>query len=109
MTGSRSAGARNAQLASQLNDLIPIDSLTRMSIAETSIPAGVSGDVERWAEFSGRVERGRPVRTPQRRESDCRAENVAALEAASLIEFMWAREGRGIVRRSSTARDAASR
>jgi hypothetical protein len=26
-------------------------------------------------------------------------ENIAALEAASLLEFMWAREGRGIVRR----------
>src|SRR5215207_10165502 len=41
VTGYPSSRTRNAQLASQLGDLLPIDSLTRMPIAETSIPSGV--------------------------------------------------------------------
>jgi hypothetical protein len=96
VTGFPSAGSRNAQLASQLNDLIPIDTLMRMQISETAIPSGVSGDVG----LSGmqRVDsRGRPVQAPPPRKLP--RENIAALEAASLLEFMWAREGRGIVRR----------
>lgn len=96
VTGFPSAGARNAQLASQLNDLIPLDTLMRMQISEAAIPSGVSGDVG----LSGmqRVDsRGRPVQAPAPRKLP--RENIAALEAASLLEFMWAREGRGIVRR----------
>ena len=96
VTGFPSAGARNSQLASQLNDLIPIDTLVRMQISETAIPSGVSGDIG----LSGmqRVDsRGRPVQAPAPRKLP--RENIAALEAASLLEFMWAREGRGIVRR----------
>jgi hypothetical protein len=40
---------------------------------------------------AGRLRRHRQKKLPR--------ENLAALEAASLLEFMWAREGRGIVRR----------
>lgn len=98
VTGFPSAGARNAQLASQLNDLIPIDTLTRMSIPETAIPAGVSGDVGLGG-IQRTDQRGRPVGMPQSPPKRLPRENVAALEAASLMEFMWAREGRGIVRR----------
>jgi len=43
ITGFPSSGTRNAQLASQLTDLIPIDSLTRMTIPESAVPAGVAG------------------------------------------------------------------
>jgi hypothetical protein len=96
VTGFPSSSARNSQLASQMSDLIPIDSLATMSIAETAIPSGVSADVG----LSGmqRVDsRGRPVQAPPPKKLP--RENVAALQAASLLEFMWAREGRGIVRR----------
>ncbi len=96
VTGFPSAPARNAQLASQLNDLIPIDSLTRMPIGETAIPAGVSGDVGLGG-LQRTDSRGRPVQQPPQKRLP--RENVAALQAASLLEFMWAREGRGIVRR----------
>jgi hypothetical protein len=96
VTGFPSASARNAQLASQLNDLIPIDSLTRMSIGENAIPAGVSGDVGLGG-MQRTDSRGRPVQQPPPKRLP--RENIAALEAASLLEFMWAREGRGIVRR----------
>ena len=97
VTGFPASSARNAQLASQLNDLIPIDSLTSMTIGELSIPTGISGDVGLGGMQQGRVDdRGRPVptATPKRLPR----ESVAALEAASLVEFMWAREGRGIVK-----------
>jgi hypothetical protein len=97
VTGFPSARQRNAQLASQLNDLIPLDSLIRMKIDESSIPAGMSGDVGLGGMQQGRVDsRGRPVQAPPPRKLP--PESVAALEAASLIEFMWAREGRGIVK-----------
>jgi hypothetical protein len=95
VTGFPSSTSRNAQLGSQLNDLIPVDSLTRMTIGEAAIPSGVSGDVG----LSGmrRVDsRGRPIQAPPPRRLP--RESVAALEAGSLIEFMWAREGRGIVK-----------
>ena len=98
VTGFPSARARNAQLASQLNDLIPIDSLTRMSIGENAIPAGVSGDVGLGG-IQRTDQRGRPVGLPQTPPKRLPRENIAALEAASLMEFMWAREGRGIIRR----------
>jgi hypothetical protein len=98
VTGFPSAGARNAQLASQLNDLIPIDTLIRMSINENAIPAGVSGDVGLGG-IQRRDQRGRPVGLPQTPPKKLPRENIAALEAASLMEFMWAREGRGIVRK----------
>jgi len=98
VTGFPSAGARNAQLASQPNDLIPIDTLTRMSIGENAIPAGVSGDVGLGG-IQRRDQHGRPVGLPQTPPKRLPRENIAALEAASLMEFMWAREGRGIVRK----------
>jgi len=98
VTGFPSAGARNAQLASQMNDLIPIDTLIKMSINENAIPSGVSGDVGLGG-LQRRDQRGRPVGLPQTPPKRLPRENVAALEAASLMEFMWAREGRGIVRR----------
>jgi len=69
VTGYPSAGSRNAQLASQLGDLLPLDSLMRTPISEAAIPAGVSADI-----------------------------GLGGIEAGSLIEFMWAREGRGIVK-----------
>ena len=98
VTGFPSASARNAQLASQLTDLIPLDSLTRMTIGENSIPSGVSGDVGLGGmQPRGRVDsRGRPIQASPTRKLP--PESVAALEAGSLIEFMWAREGRGIVK-----------
>jgi len=94
ITGFPTASARSAQLTSQLADLIPLDSLTRMRIPESAVPTGVASD----ATFGGAERtdsRGRPVTTPPRRLP---AESLAALEAASVIEFMWAREGRGIVK-----------
>lgn len=94
ITGFPTSSARSAQLTSQLADLIPLDSLTRMRIAESSVPSGVASD----ATFGGsqrRDSRGRPAATPPRRLPP---ESLAALEAASVIEFMWAREGRGIVK-----------
>lgn len=96
VTGFPSASARNSQLASQINDLIPIDSLARMPIGEAAIPSGISGDVGLGG--MQRVDsRGRPVQAPPQKKLP--RENIAALQAASLLEFMWAREGRGIVRR----------
>jgi hypothetical protein len=97
VTGYPSSTSRNAQLASQLADLIPIDSLMRMPISEASIPSGVSNDIGLGGMESGRVDsRGRPIRTPPARKLP--PESVAALQSGSLIEFMWAREGRGIVK-----------
>ena len=99
VTGYPSASSRNAQLASQLADLIPVDSLVRMPISEASIPSGVSNDIGLGGIESGggRVDsRGRPIRTPPPRKLP--RESVAALQSGSLIEFMWAREGRGIVK-----------
>jgi hypothetical protein len=97
VTGFPSSRARNTQLASQLGDLIPIDSLMRTTIPEASIPAGMTGDVGLGGMQQGRIDsRGRPVQAPPPRKLP--PELVAALESASLIEFMWAREGRGIVR-----------
>jgi hypothetical protein len=98
ITGFPSSRSRNAQLASQLGDLIPIDSLTRMTIAEASIPSGVASDGGfGGGEQQGRIDsRGRAIQGPPPRRQP--PESVAALEAASLIEFMWAREGRGIVK-----------
>jgi hypothetical protein len=97
VTGFPSSRTRNAQLASQLGDLISIDSLTRMPIAETSIPSGVASDGAFGGGEQGRMDsRGRAIQSPPPRRQP--PESVAALEAASLIEFMWAREGRGIVK-----------
>ena len=99
VTGYPSATSRNAQLASQLGDLIPIDTLVRMPIAESAIPSGVSNDIGLGGMEAGgrRVDsRGRPIRTAPARKLP--RESVAALQAGSLIEFMWAREGRGIVK-----------
>jgi len=96
VTGFPSTTERNRQLASQLNDLIPIDSLILMPISETAIPSGMAGDVGLGG-MQRTDQRGRPIQaTPPRKLP---RENLAALEAASLLEFMWAREGRGIVRR----------
>ena len=97
ITGFPPTRSRNAQLASQLADLIPIDSLIHMPIAESSIPAGVTGDGGFGGPPQGRVDdRGRPIQTPTPRKLP--RESIAALQSASLIEFMWAREGRGIIR-----------
>jgi len=97
VTGFPSSGVRNSQLAAQLGDLIPIDSLTRMPISESAIPSGVSGDGGFGGTERGRVDsRGRPIQAPPARKLP--PESIAALESASLIEFMWAREGRGIVK-----------
>jgi len=94
ITGYPSGGARNAQLATQLGDIIPIDSLTRMRIPEAAIPVGVSG--EGPAGSGQRTDsRGRPVNTAPRRLPP---EMLASLQAASVVEFMWAREGRGIIK-----------
>jgi len=97
VTGFPTSRTRNAQLASQLADLIPIDSLVHMAIAETSVPSGVASDAGFGGE-QGRVDsHGRPVQGPAPRKQP--PEVVAALQSASLIEFMWAREGRGIIKR----------
>ena len=97
VTGFPTASVRNSQLASQLGDLIPLDSLTRMTIPELAIPTGVAGDVGLGGMQRGRVDsRGRPVNAPPPRRLP--PESVAALEAGSVVEFMWAREGRGIVK-----------
>jgi hypothetical protein len=96
ITGFPSGNARNAQLASQLSDLIPVDSLTRMTIPESAVPAGVSGG-EGELSTQGRLDsRGRLIQAPPPKKLP--PPSLAALEAASLIEFMWAREGRGIVK-----------
>ena len=97
VTGFPSSTARNAQLRSQLADLFPLDSLTRTSIPESAIPAGVAGDGAMGGTTQGRVDsRGRPVTSAPPRRLPPQA--VAALQSASVIEFMWAREGRGIVK-----------
>lgn len=97
VTGFPSSRVRNTQLGAQLADFIPIDSLTRMTIPEASIPSGVAGDGAFGGMEQGRVDsRGRPITAPAPRKLP--PESRAALEAASLIEFMWAREGRGIVK-----------
>jgi hypothetical protein len=97
VTGFPTASVRNSQLASQLADLIPLDSLMRMEIPESSIPAGVTGDGAMGGMQSGRVDsRGRPINAPPPRKLP--PQSVAALQAGSLMEFMWAREGRGIVK-----------
>jgi hypothetical protein len=97
ITGYPPSRARNAQLTSQLADLIPLDSLTRMRIPESAIPSGVAGDGTFGANTSqARTDsRGRPIRTTPRRLPP---DMLAALESASVIEFMWAREGRGIIK-----------
>lgn len=97
ITNFPTSSARNAQLASQLGDLIPLDTLMRMSIPESVIPMGVAGEGLSTSE-QGRIDsRGRRVAGPPPKRLP--RESVAALEAASVIEFMWAREGRGIVKR----------
>lgn len=97
VTGFPPSTVRNSQLASQMADLIPVDSLTRTTIAESSIPTGVAGDGAFGGATRGRVDsRGRPIQAPPTRKLP--PESIAALESASLIEFMWAREGRGIVK-----------
>jgi len=96
VTGFPPSGARNSQLASQLADLFSLDSLTRTEIPESAIPAGVAGDGAMGGSTSGRVDsRGRPTTATPRK---LHPQSVAALQAGSLVEFMWAREGRGIVK-----------
>jgi hypothetical protein len=96
ITGFPSGGSRNAQLASQLGELIPIDSLTRVTIPESAVPAGVAGGEGELSTQLRRDSRGRVIQAPTPKKLP--SESLAALEAASLIEFMWAREGRGIVK-----------
>ena len=96
ITGFPSTGARNAQLASQLSDLIPLDSLMKMSIPESSVPAGVAGDGAFGGSQPRTDSRGRPIQGPALRKVP--AQSLAALQAASIIEFAWAREGRGIIK-----------
>ena len=67
-----------------------------MTISETAIPSGMSSDVGLGG-MQHTDPRGRPTQAPPAKKLP--RENLAALEAASLLEFMWAREGRGIVRR----------
>ena len=97
ITGFPSSSVRNAQLASQLAELIPLDSLQKMAIPESAVPAGVAGDGAFGGSQPGRVDsRGRPIQAgPPRRAP---SESLAALQAASVIEFAWAREGRGIIK-----------
>jgi hypothetical protein len=97
VTGYPSSNARNTQLKSQLADLVPLDSLTRMAIPESAIPSGVAGDGTFGVNNSqARTDsRGRPVATPSRKLP---ADMLSALQAASVVEFMWAREGRGIIK-----------
>jgi hypothetical protein len=96
ITGFPTSPVRNAQLASQLGDLIPLDSLTRMVIPESAVPAGVTGDGA-FGGTQGRVDsRGRPINAPPPRRLP--PQSLAALQAGSIVEFMWAREGRGIVK-----------
>lgn len=97
VTGFPPSTARTTQLRSQLGDLIPIDSLTRMRIPESAIPSGVAGDGSVGGAPGGRVDaRGRTVAAaPPRRLP---LQSLAALEAGSVVEFMWAREGRGIIK-----------
>ena len=97
VTGFPTTGMRNSQLASQLADLIPIDSLTRMPIPESAVPSGATADGAMGGTQPGRVDsRGRPTNAPPPRRLP--PETVAALQAGSLVDFMWAREGRGIIK-----------
>jgi hypothetical protein len=97
ITGFPSSSQRNSQLQSQRDDLIPIDSLMAMSIPEDAVPAGVSGD----GAMGGRLDRnGRPVQPATPRKFP--TQTLAALQSASIIEFMWAREGRGIIKQLVT-------
>jgi hypothetical protein len=97
ITGFPTTGVRNTQLASQLGDLAPLDSLIRMEIPESAIPAGAAGDGALGGVQQGRVDsRGRPINAPPPRRLP--PQSLAALQAGSLMEFMWAREGRGIVK-----------
>ena len=91
ITGFPSTRARNAQLTARVGDLIAIDSVMRMRISETAIPAGTGGEMSAQTTDPRR----RPPTTPPRR---LHPENLAALEAGSLVDFMWAREGRGIIK-----------
>ncbi|HEX6048757.1 MAG TPA: hypothetical protein VFZ21_05805 [Gemmatimonadaceae bacterium] len=94
ITGFPTSSARNSQIVSQLQDLIPLDSLTRMRISESAVPSGVSSETA-VGNQRRTDSRGRPIGTTPRRLPP---EMLAALQAASIIEFMWAREGRGIVK-----------
>jgi len=96
VTGFPTTGARNAQLASQLADLIPLDSLMRMSIPESAVPAGVTSDLVIGG-TPGRVDsRGRPINAGSPRKLPL--QSLAAIQAGAIMDFMWAREGRGIVK-----------
>lgn len=96
ITGFPSTSVRNAQLASQLGDVIPLDSLTKTEIPESAVPAGVAGDGAFGGTQPGRVDsRGRPIQGTPRKVP---AQSLAALQAASVVEFAWAREGRGIIK-----------
>jgi hypothetical protein len=97
ITGFPSSNVRNSQLASQLGDLIPLDSLQKMAIPESAVPAGVAGDGAFGGTQPGRVDsRGRPIQAGPARKVP--PQSLAALQAASVIEFAWAREGRGIIK-----------
>ena len=97
VTGFPSMTQRNTQLQSQRADLISLDSLTRTAIPENAVPAGVAGD----GMMGNRVDsRGQPVTAPPPRRLP--AQSLAALQSASVIEFMWAREGRGIIKQLVT-------
>ncbi|MDF2775115.1 MAG: hypothetical protein K0S86_4615 [Geminicoccaceae bacterium] len=94
ITGFPTSSARNSQLSSQLADLIPLDSLTRMRIPEAAIPTGVSS-ASAIGNQRRTDNRGRPITNTPRRLPP---QMLAALQAASILEFMWAREGRGIIK-----------
>lgn len=97
ITGFPSTRVRNAQLASQLSDLVSLDSLQKMAIPESAVPAGVAGDGAFGGTQPGRVDsRGRPIQAGPLKKAP--PESLAALQAASVIEFAWAREGRGIIK-----------
>jgi hypothetical protein len=97
ITGFPSTRVRNAQLASQLSDLVSLDSLQKMAIPESAVPAGVAGDGAFGGTQPGRVDsRGRPIQAGPPKKAP--PESLAALQAASVIEFAWSREGRGIIK-----------
>lgn len=101
VTGFPSGNARTTLLQSNLDSFISLDSLTRMTIPESAVPAGVAGDGAFGGSQQGRVDsRGRPVGASPPRKLP--PESIAALEAASIIEFMWGREGRGIIKQLVT-------
>lgn len=100
VTGFPSGNARTTVLQANLDSFIPLDSLTRMKIPESAVPAGVAGDGA-FGGQQGRVDsRGRPIAASPPRKLP--PESIAALEAASIIEFMWGREGRGIIKQLVT-------